>query len=322
VVLLAACGALSSCSAWSARGAPAGTVGAPAGPGGPSIASVARGRFVHEVVLDGGDFVVQPPGDVTARLSRSKATPMFDAADAVVGTYPLAVLGLGIVTISTSVPSAPDAAGSAAAAATVPGASASTSSPSATTTSSSVTTTTAAAPTTSTLAPSGTTPGAPASVPRYAGRLAWVGMAWSPCTSSSGRADGARVVAVVFDAQSGHDALSFKGVSGHCAGVTDVAQVSRPEELESVPWQPVGPSSTAVTITLPACGSYYGWTELGGQGAGAVQVVARRPFDPQCSPATGRTQTVDDVVPLGDGQRQVAHAPLGLVDALRSLPAG
>ena len=249
---------------------------------------------------------------------------MFDAADAVAGTYPLAVLGLGIVTISTSVPSEPDAAGSAAAAATVPGGASSTSSPPTTsppTTTASTSVTTATPATTSTVAPSDTSPGATASVPTYSGRLAWVGMVWSPCTSSAGRANGATVLAVVFDAQNGHDALAFKGVSGHCSGVT-VAQVSLPEELESVPWQPVGPSSTAVTVTLPACGSYYGWTELGGQADGAVQVVARRPFDPTCSPATEHTQTVDDVVPLGGAQSKVAHAPVGLVDALRSLPAG
>ena len=273
---------------------------------------------MNEVALDGGDLVVQPPGDATARLSRSKVEPMFAAADAVVGTYPLAVLGLGVVTISASVPSAPDAAGSAAATATVPGGATTSSSP-ATTTS-----TTAAASTTtaSTPAPSDTTPGASASVPAYTDRLAWVGMAWSPCSSTGGRADGASVVAVVFDAQSGHDAIAFKGMSGHCPGASAVAQVSRPEELESVAWQPVGPSSTAVTVTLPACGSYYGWTELGGEDAGAVQVVARRPFDPHCSPATELTQTVDDVVPLGGAQNRVAHAPLGLVHALRSLPAG
>jgi len=89
----------------------------------------------------------------------------------------------------------------------------------------------------------------------------------------------------------------------------------------SVPWQLVGPASTAVVATLPACATYYGWTELSGQDAGDVQVVARRPYEPDCSPATEHSQTVDDVVPLGGGQSQVPHAPLGPIAALHNLPS-
>jgi hypothetical protein len=49
--------------------------------------------------------------------------------------------------------------------------------------------------------------------------------------------------------------------------------------------------------------------------------VASRPYDPDCSPATEKTQPVDNVVPLGNAQNQVPHAPLGPIDGLRSLPA-
>ncbi len=95
-----------------------------------------------------------------------------------------------------------------------------------------------------------------------------------------------------------------------------------PAELVSVPWQPAGPTSTAVRVTMPACSTYFGWTEVPGQGAASVQVVVRRPFDPDCGSTTPTIQTVDDVVPLGNGQAQVPHAPLGPVDGLRTLPGG
>ena len=159
-------------------------------------------------------------------------------------------------------------------------------------------------------------------VPAYDARLAWVGLAWgSACASSDDRSKDTRLVAVVFDAQTGRDVVAYTNGAGGCDAGSEPPRVSVPDELVSVPWQPVGPASTAVVATLPACATYYGWTELSGQDAGALEVVARRPYEPDCTPATEHPQTVDNVVPLGGGQSQVPHAALGPVDALRNLPS-
>ena len=53
------------------------------------------------VELDDGELVVVPPGKVRAHVSASAARSMFDAADVVDGAYPFAVIGLGVVTISS-----------------------------------------------------------------------------------------------------------------------------------------------------------------------------------------------------------------------------
>jgi hypothetical protein len=170
-------------------------------------------------------------------------------------------------------------------------------------------------------------------VPTYDHRLAWVGIVWGavpPCstTSTSGpraaTARASRFVAVLLDAQSGHDALAYRSGEPACRGAQGSPTVARPEELVSVAWHPVGPASTAVETTIPPCGFYDGWTQVSqpGGGAVAVEVVARVPFDPRCGAASSRTEIVDDVVPLGNGQAQLAHAALGPVDALRTLAGG
>jgi hypothetical protein len=132
-----------------------------------------------------------------------------------------------------------------------------------------------------------------------------------------------RYVAVVFDAGTGRSVIAYTSRSAAvCSGPVLPASVGRPDELVSIPWQPVGPASTAVHVTLPACSTYYGWTEVAGTGSSSVQVVARVPFDSACSSNAPITETVDDVVPLGNAQTQVPRAALGPVDALRTLPGG
>ena len=68
-----------------------------------------------------------------------------------------------------------------------------------------------------------------------------------------------------------------------------------------MPWQPVGPASTAVRATIPACGTYFGWTDLTTQTSSALEVLARAPFDPRCTPEADSPLVVDSVVPLGRG---------------------
>jgi hypothetical protein len=129
-------------------------------------------------------------------------------------------------------------------------------------------------------------------------------------------------VAIVIDARTAGRVLAYmSGGSSPCTGVTEGPHVTEPNELLSVPWQPVGPSSTAVQIQIPACGHYYGWTQVPTSGGGeAVQVVASVPFDPTCDSTVVQSQSVDQVVPLGSGQGSTAHAPLGPVEALQALP--
>ena len=98
--------------------------------------------------------------------------------------------------------------------------------------------------------------------------------------------------------------------------------ISRPSELVSVPWQPVGPSSTAVRVTMPACSTYFGWTEVPGPGASSLQVVARKPFDPTVGQKATSMLVVDDVVPLGKAQTQVPMLRSAPSTGLRTLPAG
>jgi hypothetical protein len=97
--------------------------------------------------------------------------------------------------------------------------------------------------------------------------------------------------------------------------------VTEPNELVSVPWSVVGPSSTAVQIHVPPCGRYYGWTQIQVAGGGvADQVVVADPFDPGCGATAAVSQAIDQVVPLGSGQNQVGHAAVGPVEALQTLP--
>ena len=311
----------------------------------PSISSVSGDRFVTTVDLDDGGLVVQPPGNARPKVPASAANTIFRAADAVAGDYRFALLGVGLVTLdagqtgTTSAPSTSPATNTTTPDDAPPGTT--------TTVARAVTTTTTtpgparapttavpAAPTTTETAPTTTAPVAPTtsgppavSLPRYDGRLAWVGIVWDPrCASATTTSGGPRpgaYVAVIFDADTGRDVLAYtsRGATG-CDGTVEPAHAEVPDELVSVAWSVVGPSSTAVTVSLPACGAYYGWTELLGAHSTALQVVARQPFDPGCDSPPQTTQTVDNVVPLGQGQVQILHASLGPVDELHTLVPG
>ncbi len=163
-------------------------------------------------------------------------------------------------------------------------------------------------------------------LPVYDNRLAWVGIAWGvDCPSSADKAGAdTRYVAVVLDAQTGHSVLAYTSRSAPgCGDAVRPPGASRPEEIVSVPWQPVGPASTAVRATIPACGTYFGSTDVTTQTSSALQVLARTPFDPRCPAKAGSAVVVDGVVPLGGpAQAQIPHAALGPVDGLRTLPGG
>jgi hypothetical protein len=73
---------------------------------------------------------------------------------------------------------------------------------------------------------------------------------------------------------------------------------------------------------MPACASYFGWTDVPGTTSTAVQVLAREPFDPLCGSTAPVTQVVGDVVPLVAPQARVPHAAVGPIDALRTLAGG
>jgi hypothetical protein len=306
-----------------------------------------KGRFVSGVDIDNGGLVVSPAGTARPSVSATVALTMFRAADVVGGDYRFSVFGLGVVTISTQVPiSTTSVPGTTTSSAPIPGTtSPDTTSPTtqqanATTTTSNTTTTTTTPgsttgpATTTTAAGPGSTlptttsevaPPATAALPVYNGRLAWVGIAWGircPAAGSGSRTP-TRYVAVVIDAETGRSVVAYTSRSAAaCNGPVVPAGVSRPDELVSVPWQPVGEASTAVHVTLPACATYYGWTDVAAAGGDSVQVVARVPFDSGCVSRASITDTVDDVVPLGKAQAQVPHAALGPVDALRTLPGG
>jgi len=309
----------------------------------PALSSVVGGRFVARVELDNGDLVVAPAGKVKPRVSAETAQALFSAADVVDGAYQFAILGLGDATVSPEVSAATATTTGPGATTTVPGAggaATSTTGPTTTTTHATTTTTmnttptpgatttsagagTAVAGTTTSSAPPLTTP--TAALPRYDNRLAWVGIAWdADCPALAGRPRPAtRYVAVVIDADTGGSVIDYTSRSAlACTGPVLGASVNRPSELVSVPWQPVGPTSTAVRVTMPACSTYFGWTEVPNPSASSVQVVVRKPFDPDCGSKTTSVQVVDDVVPLGTAQSQVPHAPVGPVDGLRTLPAG
>jgi len=295
------------------------------------LSSVVGGRFVTHVELDNGGLTVDPAGTTRPRVTARIALTMFHAAQVVQGEYRFAILGLGLATISPQL-TAPTTTG--------PGSSTTTSGPGTSTSTSTTTTTTMTTTTTSSSTgtptstttttgtpTSTTTPTAPAppALPRYERRLAWVGIAWgADCPARPGGSRLAtRYVAVVFDATTGHSVLAYTSRSAlACSGPVQPASVSRPTELVSVPWQPVGPASTAVRVTMAPCSTYYGWTDVSTTGNAAVQVVALEPFDPGCASKTPPVQIVDSVVPVGAAQTQVSHAALGPVDGLRTLAPG
>jgi hypothetical protein len=286
-------------------------------PQAPSITAVVNARFATAVELDHGGLLVTPPSvreARTATVTESEADAMFEATDAVAGAHPYAILGLGLVTVATGVEE-----------------------PSTTTTTppptSSLPPTTVGAPvsTTSdaTTSPT-TTVGAPPStaLPTYHRRLAWVGIVWGPpgaCTGSTtttpATAEATTYIAVIIDATTGHGVLAYRsGGSSPCTGTSQAPAVTEPNELLSVPWQAVGPTSTAVQIEVPPCGHYYGWTQVpAAGGATAAQVVVTVPFDPTCGATTSQSQAIDQVVPLGSNP--LGHAPVGPVQALQALPS-
>jgi hypothetical protein len=331
-VLVVAVGLLSSCTTTQKTGTAAQL---------PSLSSVVSGRFVSQVELDSGNLVVKPAGKMRARISLDEAQALFRATDAVDGAYRFAVLGLGVTTVATDVapattttttgPGTATSTTSGTAPGSVAGTTTSTTHPApSTTTGASTTTMSSSTSTKGGSATTGTTTTttaslAPATLPRYDNRLAWVGIAWgADCPERAGAPRLAtRYVAVVIDADTGRSVIAYTSRSSvACSGPVLPASVSRPNELVSVPWEPQGPTSTAVRVTVPACGAYFGWTQVQVQGTASIQVVASKPFDPECGSTASTVQTVDSVVPLGAAQSKVPHAALGPVDGLRTLPGG
>ncbi len=151
-------------------------------------------------------------------------------------------------------------------------------------------------------------------MPGYDQTLAWVGIAVSETQTCSNGTPA--TVALLIDALSGHDVMADS--SSGCPGVLGV--FSHPDELESVPWTIVGSSSTAVTVTIPACGSYVGWTNFMSSSGTDIQVQARVPYDPSCARAVTSTAVINLVVPLGSTNTSPPHAPIGRIDNLDVLP--
>jgi hypothetical protein len=323
-VLLAGAGMLAAC------GAPIPT--ARATPEAPSTTAVEGALFAVPVDLDHGGLLVTPPAagaTAGATVTEREADAMFDATDAVEGPHEFAILGLGLVTVAPRFEYPTPSTTTTPVPSTVP--------PTTTplTTAPPLPTTTATTTTTTTTLPTTTTPGLgtrpPPALPGFQRRLAWVGIAWSSTEACPGSAttqpaeDGTTTyVAVVIDARTGQRVIAYRsGGSSPCTGTTQTPSVTEPNELLSVAWQPVGPASTAVEIQVPACGHYFGWTQVPSTGGGlADQVVVSVPFDPACGSTVGLSQAVDQVVPLGPGQALVAHAPVGPVEALQALPGG
>ena len=317
MVLAVAAGVSSSCTFTTTNGG--------GSPGLPSLASVVGDRFVSAVALDNGALVVEPPGVATTHISAEKARTMFRAADVVDGPYRFSVLGLGVTTISppASAPTTTTAgtATTTTSAGTGSGPSRITgpSTTSTTTTTSTPVTTTTSAGTGASSTSTSTTVAPP--LARYDHHLAWVGIAWGTgCPTTRKSLVSTRYVVVVLDAATGGSVIAYtsRGAST-CTGPVEPARVSRPAELVSVPWAPVGPASTAVRVTMPPCGAFYGWTDAPTPAPASIQVVARAPFPPDCGSNAPVTQVVDGVVPLGDAQARLPHAAVGPLNGLRTL---
>lgn len=289
-------------------------------------------RFADAVDLNGGGLLVTPPPTrAKVTVSESEADAMFEATDAVEGPHEFAILGLGLVTVAARIenPTTTTAPPTSTIASTTvpPSAPPTTAAPPPTTTTTTTTTTTAPTAATATTQPTTTT--TTTALPTYDKRLAWVGIAWGatencPGSTTTGPASNGATsyVAVVIDARTGQQVIAYRSGSSSCTGSTQAPSVTEPNELLSVPWQPVGPASTAVQIQIPPCGQYYGWTQVATTGGSpAVQVVVAVPFDPQCGATASQSQAIDQVVPLGSGQGLVAHAPVGPVQALQALPS-
>ena len=127
--------------------------------------------------------------------------------------------------------------------------------------------------------------------PVYDNRLAWVGIAWGadcPAASANGRGTATRYVAVVIDAQTGRSVLAYTSRSAPALRRRGPAAQRQPARASSSRCRGsrVGPASTAVRATMPACGTYFGWTDVTTRAPRRRSGAWRRtPFDPRC-PAT------------------------------------
>jgi hypothetical protein len=335
VASLAALGVIASCTPVAHAGSTTTThprPGTPRNPVAPTTASVESGRYVQSVELAGKTLeVTPPPKSAYPSVTLAEATALFDADYAFSGTYGFDVIGLGSATIDEPLTQSALTSAKSTTTTTKPATTTTTRAATTTTTAPPPTTTTTAAPaptttaapaastTTTTAAPAPTTttttaPPAPV-LPSYNHRLAWVGIAVGQAPACAGGTPA--IVAMVIDAYSGHDVLEV--TDGGCGSAGP--SVSRPDELESVPWTLVGPTSTAVDVTIPACGYYVGWTELTVKSNTYVQVQAVAPYDPPCSATTTAAKVVNLVVPLGSTSSSVPHAPIGPVDNL-DVPPG
>ena len=67
-----------------------------------------------------------------------------------------------------------------------------------------------------------------------------------------------------------------------------------------------------MSATIPACGSYVGWTELMIGRFTAIQVEAAVPYDPQCANLAPASKVIEPRRDRsGPGQSTVPHAPIG-----------
>jgi hypothetical protein len=310
-------------------------------PGAPSIYSVTAGRFNQFVAVGGKNLLVAPPPkNADPAITGTQAAALFDADYSFQGIYAFDVLGLGLATLDQT--SAQDtsyvtglqqasAVTTTTRPATAPPSSTTTTAPPPTTTTTApppTTTTTAPppttsapttapAPTTTTTAPppTTTTTAPPAGPAAYKKTLSWIGIAVGQKPSCAGGTPS--VLAMVIDAYTGHDVFQVVVPSG--CGTPGSPAISRPYQLESVPWSPVGPTSTAIVVQIPACGVYVGWTELTAVASLPTQVQAAVPYDPAC-PTGADSKIINLVVPLGSQQSSVAHAAVGDIDNLDVLP--
>jgi len=85
------------------------------------------------------------------------------------------------------------------------------------------------------------------------------------------------------------------------------------------PGNPSARPSTAVQIQVPACGHYYGWTQVPTTGGGVDdQVVVAVPFDPKCGSAGApEANRWTRSFPPRIGPVLTGHAPVGPVQALQ-----
>jgi len=329
--------------------------GSAADPVAPSLSSVRAGNYVTSVTVGGGVLVVSPPPKGAApSITATDAMSLFQADASLQGTYAFDILGLGsatldqaaeqsayyrmasstpvvasltsasasVTTTTTAKPAATTTTTTKAAAPTTTTTTAPPPPPPPTTSPPTTTPTTSAPTTSTTAAPTATVPttAPPPTLPAYDKTLAWVGIAVTQNTTCTGSTGGAGespgFVAVLIDAYTGTNVLD---VSQAGCNSTAAPTVARANELQSVPWALVGPSSTAIVAEIPACGTYVGWTGIT-QGLNTlIQVQASVPYDPQCASTAATSTIINLVVPTGANQSTVPHAPLGPITSLLAL---